>query len=265
MLVPVRTSGSKPPLFLVHDQHGIMPFGTGVARVLGSDHPVYAIHASGMDGRQPATNNLPSMVQTYIAEIHGARLMGPLLIGGLGSGSLAAIEIARELQDRGRRVGPVILVDPPPLGGQLQQSPTPDLPAPTIGGPLYQSLRMALVDHASHPGNDLPFEAGNPKQLHLATLAGLAALTAFARCAPQPFAGPTELLLPAERAEQFFHPKMSWHELLPGERIVHVLPWDHGELLKSGLAATIDAVKFLVEEAVEAFADRPPETAAAAG
>ena len=40
--------------------------------------------------------------------------------------------------------------------------------------------------------------------------------------------------------------------------------WSGHEAFR-GLAATIDAVKFLVEEAVEALADRPPETAAAAG
>jgi len=246
MLVPVRTSGSKPPLFLVHDQHGIMPFGTGLARVLGSDHPVYAIHASGMDGRQPATNNLPSMVQTYIAEIHGARLMGPLLIGGLGSGSLAAIEIARELQNNERHVGPVILVDPPTAPGK---EPVPNELSREAERQLYERVRQNLTLYASLAENDLPFDARDRQQLHRAALAGVASMLAFGRYVPTPFPGPAQLILCAKAAADFFHPQMPWHKLLSGPRMVHILPWDQAALFRGGREHVAQGLKFLLEEA----------------
>src|SRR5438034_7402421 len=113
MLACVQSSGTLPPLFFVHDQYGVMPFGRSFALGLGPDQPLYAVHANGIDGRQPPLHDIGAMVLAYMAEIHGARPIGPLLIGGLGSGGLIALEVARELQERGRRIGPVILADPP--------------------------------------------------------------------------------------------------------------------------------------------------------
>src|SRR5438309_97885 len=113
MLVPVQTSGNKAPLFFIHGPHGVMPLGRTFARVLGPEQPIYAIHANGIDGRAPAIDNLKGMVEAYFEEIRKARPTGAVVIGGIGDGSLAAIEIARELQNAGRQVGPVILADPP--------------------------------------------------------------------------------------------------------------------------------------------------------
>ena len=85
MLACAQSSGMLPPLFFVHDQHGVMPFGRSFALGLGPDQPLYAVHANGIDGRQPPLHDIGAMVLAYMAEIHGARPIGPLLIGGLGS------------------------------------------------------------------------------------------------------------------------------------------------------------------------------------
>lgn len=265
MLVSVQPSGRQPPLFFLHDQHGIVPFGTELAHVLGPDQPLHVIHANGIDGRRPIVPDLAGMVPAYVAEIHGARPFGPLVIGGLGSGSLLAIEVARELQERGRHVGPVILADPPPLAGsvRVQNQPPIALRQPVVGGQLYHSVRGALLAYASRGHDGLPFDAGNVKQLHAATLAGVALHVAFGKYAPAPFASPAAVMLPAEAAEEFFHPQMAWQELLPGSYIVHVLPWDRDELFRSGLEAAMQVLKFLVEEAVEALSGRDMEASVA--
>lgn len=265
MLVSVQPSGRRPPLFLVHDQHGIVPFGTELGHVLGPDQPLHLIHANGIDGRRPIVPDLAGMVPAYIAEIHGARPFGPLVIGGIGSGSLLAIEIARELQERGRQVGPVILADPPPLTGgvHVREQPLIAPRQPVVGDQLYHSVRGALLACASRGHDGLPFDAKNAKQLHAATLAGVALHVAFGKHAPTPFAGPAEVMLPAEAAEEFFHPQMAWQELLSGSHIVHVLPWDRDELLRSGLEAAMQVLKFLVEEAVEALSGRAMEASVA--
>jgi thioesterase domain-containing protein len=255
MLISVQPSGRQPPLFFLHDQHGIVPFGTELADVLGPDQPLHLIHANGIDGRQPILPDLAGMVPAYVAEIHGARPFGPLVLGGLGSGCLLAIEIARELQERGRQVGPVILANPPPLAGSVpvREQPVIAPRQPVLDGQLYHSVRGALLAYASRGLDGLPFDAGNAKQLHAATLAGVALHVAFGKHAPTPFAGPAEVMLPAEAAEEFFNPQMAWQELLPGSHIVHVLPWDRDELFRSGLEAAMQVLKFLVEEAVEAL------------
>src|SRR5438105_766785 len=144
MLQPIRTSGSNPPLFLIHDQHGVVPFGSAFARALGSDQPPYAIRATGMDGRPVARYDVEAMLRTYIAEIHGARPMGPLLIGGLGAGALAAMALAAALNESGRQIGPVILLDPQ-LAVELEQGPTAGSLAGGLAGPAYSCGRSAVL------------------------------------------------------------------------------------------------------------------------
>src|SRR5262249_15269010 len=47
MLLTIQASGSKRPLFFVHGLHGVMTLGSSLARALGPDQPIYAIHANG--------------------------------------------------------------------------------------------------------------------------------------------------------------------------------------------------------------------------
>src|SRR4029077_2793666 len=110
MLIPIQTAGSKPPMFFVHGMHGDMAAGSTFARVLGPDRPLYAVLANGMDGRQPVINDMGDMVRAYVEEILAARPTGSLRIGGICDGGWAALELTRELQTKGRQVGPVILL-----------------------------------------------------------------------------------------------------------------------------------------------------------
>src|SRR5262245_28906270 len=99
MLVPIQSSGQKPPLFFVHGLRGVMPLGSTFARVLGPEQPFYALNASGIDGTRPVLDNTQDMVRAYLEAIRGARPVGPVRIGGMCAGALAAIEIARELDE----------------------------------------------------------------------------------------------------------------------------------------------------------------------
>src|SRR5216684_2114686 len=155
MLVPVQPSGSKPPLFFVHGLHGVMPLGTGLARVLGPDQPLYALNASGIGGHGPVLSTVRDMALAYAAEIQQARPIGPVVVGGMCDGSLAAIEIARELQERGRNVGPVILADPTiiPRGySRLADGPRPEV----AGGPAAVEMARQVLDDARQAGTLIP-------------------------------------------------------------------------------------------------------------
>ena len=249
MLVAVQTLGNRPPLFFVHGLHGIMPLRPSLAAVLGPDQPFFIIHANGIDGRRPVIDNIRDMVLAYIDEIQAARPTGPLFVASMCAGSLAAIEIARELRQRGREIGPVILADPPlvPLGHKKRQHAV-DPDQPQVAQHLYQDVRRALMALASLPYNDMPFNPGDPDQLHHCTLAGIGSLIALTRHAPAPFSGPAELIVSAERAAGFFHPEMPWCKLLPGPRMVHVLPWSHEELFWSGRMHVARMIKFMLEQ-----------------
>src|SRR5262249_3939920 len=145
MLVPVQTAGTQPPLFFMHGRPGIMPIGRIFARELGSDQPRYVIHANGLDGQVPILESVREMALAYVDEIQKARPSGPVIIGGMCDGTLIAVEVARELGKRGRRVGPVILAAPtfmPP--GYIRENQTVDPRHPLIASQLYQQATRLI-------------------------------------------------------------------------------------------------------------------------
>ena len=115
MLVPIQTSGTRLPLFFIHGVVGIMPLASTLVRALGPDQPFYIFHANGVDGRQPFIDNMPDLVRAYVKDIELARPSGPVVIGGMCEGSLAALEIGSVLKEKGRQVAPLILADPQPM------------------------------------------------------------------------------------------------------------------------------------------------------
>jgi thioesterase domain-containing protein len=250
MLMPIHTSGTKPPLFLVHGMMGDVNSATTFAHALGPDRPLYAIHANGIDGREPVIDNMPDMVRAYVEQIRGARPTGPIHIGGFCPGGLTAIEVARALQKEGRQVGPVILADPPPVphGFINERNRAVDPRHPLIASSLYRSVHKRLSDRPPSSYNDSPFDRRDPQQLHAATLAGVGSLIALCRHVPQPFFGSAQVIVSAPRAAQFFDPASPWHSLLPGPRMVHVVPWDHWEFFGSGGEHVARVINFLLEE-----------------
>src|SRR5262249_29521851 len=119
---------------------------------------------------------------------------------------------------------------------------------PHVARQLYQQAHRTLLEHASIPGNDAPFDPADPKQVHIAALAGVGSLIASLTHIPDPFLGSAELIISAGPASGFFHPQMPWCKLLPGPRIVHVLPWGHTELFRDGRETVARLLGFILEQ-----------------
>jgi thioesterase domain-containing protein len=247
MLLPIKTSGSKPPLFFVHGYHGILlAVGEDFAQELGADQPFYGFLANGFDGRQPVISDVQEMVLAYVDDIRRTWPAGPLRIGGMCQGCYVAVEIAGKLQAEGRETGPVILADPSPLrAGQDQRSRAIDPGQPQITRRLYDEARNFLLTKAAE--SDLPFDRTDPNHLHAATLAVMGAVTAFAKYVPKPFPGPVEMIMSAQRAPSFFHPLMPYQKLFPDLRVAHVLPWIHHELFRVGQKTVARLMRFMLE------------------
>ena len=111
-----------------------------------------------------------------------------------------------------RVTGPVILIDPPPAPYGNQNRPA-NANLPEL---LYQYARRELIKFASRADNDMPFDMQDPMQMHVAALVVARAVSAFSRHIPNPFPGPTAVIMSAPGAAAFFHPQMPWKKLLPG-------------------------------------------------
>ncbi len=244
MLIPIQSSGAKPPLYFIHGLQGVMPIGRFFVSALGPNQPLYAINANGMDGRDNTPTTVKAMALTYVEEISKAQPSGPLLIAGMCAGGLAAMEVARELQARSREPGPIILVDPPLPALHLKPI---DPQNPLVAAQLYERVRGKLLLHASHSHNEMPFALKDPEQVHAATSAAVTTVVAFCTHVPEVFPGGAIVILSSQRAHAFFHPEMYWIKLLPRLMMAHVLPFKHVDLFRSGRQELARILKFVLE------------------
>jgi amino acid adenylation domain-containing protein len=104
-LVPFQTRGSKPPFFCIHGG------GEPLAKLLGTDQPLYGLHPHGQDGRQ-APCKVEDMAADYVKEIRMVQPEGPYFIGGYSFGGMVAFEVAQQLQQQGQQVALLALLDP---------------------------------------------------------------------------------------------------------------------------------------------------------
>jgi amino acid adenylation domain-containing protein len=141
-LVPIKPSGTRPPLFFVHGVGGNILIYSDLARCVSEEQPVYGIQSLGLDGRQAPLTRVEDMAARYIQEIRMLQPTGPYLLCGLSFGGTVAFEMARQLSAQGERVGMLGLLDTFVL-------PDPESP--------IQSIRISLTSF----GRRARFHIGN--------------------------------------------------------------------------------------------------------
>jgi thioesterase domain-containing protein/acyl carrier protein len=118
-LTALRSSGGRPPIFFVHNDHGRGLYTHALGRSLDPDRPLYAVHLHGLAGRA-----LPATVEAIAADrlqaVRAARPRGPYVLGGHCYGGIVALEMARQLQAEGERVEAVVMVDTPAPGRRVR-------------------------------------------------------------------------------------------------------------------------------------------------
>jgi amino acid adenylation domain-containing protein len=110
-LVPIRSSGSKKPLFLVHGAEGNILLYREVTQHLGPDQPVYGLQSQGLSGDGRFLTTVEEMAAHYVKEIMEAQPHGPYFLGGYCLGGTVAYEMAHQLRARGEKVEVVIMLD----------------------------------------------------------------------------------------------------------------------------------------------------------
>ncbi|MFD0384882.1 alpha/beta fold hydrolase [Streptomyces stramineus] len=112
-VVPLRTTGSRPPMFLVHPLGGNVLCYLRLAEHLPADRPVYALQAAGTHPGTEPGDSVPEIAARYLEAMRRACPEGPYVIGGWSFGGFIAFEMARQL----RRTHPedvesLVLIDP---------------------------------------------------------------------------------------------------------------------------------------------------------
>ncbi|MFE3826557.1 amino acid adenylation domain-containing protein [Streptomyces sp. NPDC059092] len=114
-LLPLRTSGGRPPLFCVHPAGGLAWSYGGLLPHLDSDQPVYGLQTPNLDGAAPFPGSIEAMAAVYVAEVRAVQPQGPYHLFGWSFGGNVVQEMAVQLQEAGERVDLLTIADAFPL------------------------------------------------------------------------------------------------------------------------------------------------------
>lgn len=110
-LVPIQTTGSRPPFFCVHGAGGTVLIYRDLVRQLGPDQPFYGLQSVGLDGSRPPLTKVEEIAAVYVDEIQKVQPVGPYFLGGYCLGGTIAFEMAQQLSRRGETIALLVLLD----------------------------------------------------------------------------------------------------------------------------------------------------------
>jgi amino acid adenylation domain-containing protein len=110
-LVPLRTFGTDPPLFLVGVHFALGTHYCHLVSDLKTNRPVFGLQPPPLDGKHRIPRTVESMAANYMIEIRRVQPHGPYFLAGHSFGGRVCFEIAQQLIREGERVSFLGLID----------------------------------------------------------------------------------------------------------------------------------------------------------
>ena len=234
MLVPVQSTGRRPPLLLVHGMFGVLPWvrGSALAEYLGPNQPILGLEAPGFDGKGHPRTKLQEAAGDYLREVRRAGARAPFAILGVCGGAIVALQMAQQLAITAQIAGepaPVpllMLVDPPGLPGNefTDEQLTEEVAA------LLRERVSGWFAEARDRLERLPFDIDDPTQLERAIDVGAAVEWSVSHYYPAPYAGKVEVLAIERMAQMIGRPHWPWRRMLTGSWDLTTVTCGHHEL-----------------------------------
>jgi amino acid adenylation domain-containing protein len=114
VLIPLRTGGSRPPLFCVHPVGCLSWSYIGLTRHIDQEYPVYGLQARGLTHDEELPLSIRDMAADYVEQIRTVRPAGPYHLLGWSFGGLVAQQMAVLLREQGHEVAIVVTLDSHP-------------------------------------------------------------------------------------------------------------------------------------------------------
>ncbi|WP_083884313.1 amino acid adenylation domain-containing protein [Nocardia higoensis] len=111
VLLPIRTGGSRAPLFCVHPASGLAWCYRPLDEYLSADRPIYGLQAPQLGGELPGPTGIEEIARRYYAEIKTVQPHGPYHLLGWSLGGQIAHAIAAEMREAGEQVALLALLD----------------------------------------------------------------------------------------------------------------------------------------------------------
>jgi amino acid adenylation domain-containing protein len=272
VLVQIADGGPGAPFFWVHGVGGELFSYMQLSRHLAAARPVYGFSADWSQSSGHAAPTLEDMAAHYVSELRRVQPAGPYHLGGFCSAAMLALEMARQLEAVGERVGVLAALDydvlpvdssPSRFGATfafLRNFPTWVREDLMLSGPkdilgrVRSNLRRAFGIRRGPKGTSTAAPVDVRDQLGMWRFPDyqVAMLEAHHQALhsyqPKPFSGRVTLFLP--RTAPLFGPWPSghdpaWDQLARGGVQVHLVHGSHTTMLRdpfaAGLAADLNA------------------------
>ncbi|MDN0194390.1 non-ribosomal peptide synthetase [Streptomyces sp. S.PNR 29] len=110
LLLPLRSRGSRPPLFCAHPAGGLSWPYAGLLSYL-PDRPLYGVQARRLTDPDAVAGTMEEMAADYVREIRAVQPHGPYHLLGWSFGGMVAHAMATRLREEGEEVGLLVLLD----------------------------------------------------------------------------------------------------------------------------------------------------------
>ncbi|MBM0231720.1 amino acid adenylation domain-containing protein [Micromonospora sp. STR1_7] len=242
ILLPLRATGDRPPLFFVHPAMGLSWCYARFLPHLPPDRPVYGLQASGEPPR-PAT--VDAMADTYLAEIRKVQPDGPYHLVGWSFGGLVAHTIAARLQQDGEQVAVLALLDSYPASADAEPPDLRTVVMSMLHDPsvLRRGHQLRDTDDAVRLLRTQDHILGSlDDRMILTALAATAHHIRLAnRFVPHRYVGDV-LLFRALGGDGESPPAHRWADHVDGNVLTHALECGHQEMTDPEAAAEIGAL-----------------------
>ncbi|MGW0584306.1 amino acid adenylation domain-containing protein, partial [Streptomyces sp. NPDC002920] len=146
-LLPIRTHGSRPPLFCVHPRSGLSWCFAPLAGFVPSGIPLYGLQARDVDDAGELPGSIRKMAEEYIKELRTVQPSGPYHLLGWSMGGRVAQEMAVQLQEDGQQVALIIM-------GGYAPAPLDTLDSDETGRESADLVRQAIQERDGNGHND---------------------------------------------------------------------------------------------------------------
>jgi len=247
--IPLRSAGSRRPLFLLHEGFGGLVAYDRLSGLLDRDIPIHGVEAKGLHETEPVYLSVEAMAADYTRQIKAVQPRGPYRLAGWSVGGILAYEVANQLLGRDDSVEFIGLIDtyhmttqpahPEVVTPEQFLIRTLEYVAPTVSQAALQDLwHLGALDSMIERCHRMGWLASSitadvmRRRCQVANHLTAAAMTYF------PPALPLDVLLLTAEEPRRDDPTNGWAELL-GQRLrVVPLPGTHLSIMRDDATAT---------------------------
>jgi len=103
-LVPIKASGNKTPLYIVHGVGlNVLNFSS-LALYVDKNQPLFGLQARGLDGIEKPLDSIPEIAKHYLSEVLEHNPTGPYAVAGYSLGGIIAAEMVHQLKAMNKEV-----------------------------------------------------------------------------------------------------------------------------------------------------------------